>query len=757
MNRYLAMCLCLLALPACADTPAPPPAPATPATAAPATAPVAYNDPVPHDVITEPYTVAQGLSELTARINNLYRKPFQKTLAPDRTMQVETVIFPDTTTGHEIIGFTRELCADIAHGDLARPAWTIDGRLLLFQGNRVHHKHDGQLVQRTWEGNKFIMNADGTAQQPLVVRFLDAQGNVESTATGIEGKFNILDRRNPRLAYYAIRDKLWQLTLASDPAGPHQARLVVTLATEHRKIIQDISRDGKLLIQDLNADLDRATRKPLYMPHIHLVDLNKKPGDNGFYHHHPFDWGLPEVRSPDGKVLHAADNNYQFHSLKFGKTSDTVVFNYGPMTSVGEYLGWTLDIRNGLEGPPVHGPIGNTSGVNAFGQYESHGRIVGPTTIGLYFSGPANLPDGQRVGSWGLWMRDYAQPDQAPHFLMNAAGGHVAGGESLNPHYFAAHIGVPSAQWRRNVKESDGIVWGDVREMNARLAAYTYSDLRGGTRVDRATGKLIWSGQLSNDFRPYRSIPRPLLSPDATKCLFHSSMLMPLDTWVGMYVVVLRRPDPPTALRGEALADGVRLTWEAPPAAHETRRYRIWRSTDGAEPIAIATVDARPYAERAGAYTFTDRAPAGVVRYAATAEEWSGLESDRTSPVARIDRTPDAARDPADAQEAAWTHWDKTPPASPGDFTVRRDDEPGQYRLTWAAPHATHDVRHYHIYYSAAARPEINASARIASPPAGLTAFLDWSAPVDPGLKPTYAITAVDRQGNESTPVFAQP
>ena len=37
-----------------------------------------YEDPVPHEVLAQPYRVCQDLEELTARINNLYRKPHHK-------------------------------------------------------------------------------------------------------------------------------------------------------------------------------------------------------------------------------------------------------------------------------------------------------------------------------------------------------------------------------------------------------------------------------------------------------------------------------------------------------------------------------------------------------------------------------------------------------------------------------------------------------------------------------------------------------
>ena len=35
-------------------------------------------DPVPHELMTQPYRVVDDLEEITSRINNLYRKPFRK-------------------------------------------------------------------------------------------------------------------------------------------------------------------------------------------------------------------------------------------------------------------------------------------------------------------------------------------------------------------------------------------------------------------------------------------------------------------------------------------------------------------------------------------------------------------------------------------------------------------------------------------------------------------------------------------------------
>ena len=89
------------------------------------------------------------------------------------------------------------------------------------------------------------------------------------------------------------------------------------------------------------------------------------------------------------------------------------------------------------------------------------------------------------------------------------------------------------------------------------------------------------------------------------------------------------------------------------------------------------------------------------------------------------------------------------PPAVEGLTVVAEPDAKGQYRLKWAAS-AAGDVRYYNVYFSAKGRPEAVQARRIASLPATSTEYLDWAAPVTG--KAHYAVTAVDRQGNESPP-----
>ena len=715
----------------------------------PASAPAKFVDPVPHAAITEPYKVVQDLDELTARIDNLYRKPFDKTIDKDGFMQVETVIFRDTTTGHEIAALTRELCSDMDHGDLGRPAWTCDGRRILFMGTRGYRDVDGRIVRSEWPGHKYQMNADYTGQRALYVKYkdrnVDKDGREIARSAGIYSKYNILDPDDPRYAYYAVNDKLWRVTISD--AGDSDAELLCQLATPQTKIIQDISTDRKLLIQDANADPDRQTKKLPYMPEIHLIDLAKKPGEKGHYYHHPFDYGLPEVTDAKGTIIHSATNNYQFHSLAFGKNPKTIGWNYGPMTSVGEPLGYSLDISNGLDGPPTHGEVNSSGGVNPFGQYESHGKMVGGgSTLGLYFGGNVKV-DGKDIGGWGLWIRDFADDRSLPRFLMTCPGGHVAGGNSRNPNVYAAHIG---AQWREKVKESDGIAWGLVTDDKAKLLCYTYSDLRGGIKKDRATGKITWSGMNNNDFRPYSSIPRPVLSPDATKLWFHSCMLQPCEEWVGMYVCTVRPPDAPESLTPKYADGKVTLTWQAPKNCQETKAFHVYRDNNGKgfEEVGTVPISPRP---ADGKYTYADAIPGdGHYVYMVTAEEWSTLEGKQSNGV--VVQVKGSEVDCGKAEARA--KWDDTPPSAVTGFAVAKEaDEDGQYRLKWGKNPAK-DLRHYNVYFSSTGKPEISPKRRIVSPPASMTEYLDWSAPI--GTEAYYAITAVDRQGNESQPTFAE-
>ena len=317
-----------------------------------------------------------------------------------------------------------------------------------------------------------------------------------------------------------------------------------------------------------------------------------------------------------------------------------------------------------------------------------------------------------------------------------------------------------SAGWRAKVKESDCIVWGYASQGKGEILCHTYSDVRGGLQKDRATGKYAkWSGMDNNDWRPYSAIPRPLLSPDATKLWFHSSMLMPAEEWVGIYVATIRRPDPPKDLstakaHGEDESGSV-LWWGAADSVFEAKTCHVYRGdsegknlTEVKEMAAISAADKDRLCYVSGDST----AKVGEeYSYAVTTEDWSGLESDTTSEILVVVQEKDGPKFLRNLKPVKG--WDKTPPPRVTGFTVTKEpDEDGQYRLKWDKNPAK-DLRHYSIYFSTKGQPEISQKRLIMSPPASMTEYLDWSAPLGaPAVY--YAITAVDRQGNESAPVY---
>ena len=95
--------------------------------------------------------------------------------------------------------------------------------------------------------------------------------------------------------------------------------------------------------------------------------------------------------------------------------------------------------------------------------------------------------------------------------------------------------------------------------------------------------------------------------------------------------------------------------------------------------------------------------------------------------------------------------WDKTAPRPVARFAATRTKE-GLLQVTWRAS-SDRDLRYYNLYASSQGEPEVSQPRLLVSPAHDQTSYLDWSAGKAEVMH--YAITAVDRQGNESAPVFA--
>jgi len=325
---------------------------------------------------------------------------------------------------------------------------------------------------------------------------------------------------------------------------------------------------------------------------------------------------------------------------------------------------------------------------------------------------------GHYKGNMALWVQ---LPGQVPQMLADVPDGHATWC-GRDPEWFFGAIGpgrTKDAQYARR------LVAGNADGKTVKIVCTPYDRRR-------------------PDDGGYGALPLPTQSRDGNKCWFHSSMLMPTDKQTGSYIAVFRRPYAPVELAVTDTPGPVTLRWKPHPVNYEVKGYHVYRSDDGGETFAEVTKQAVPGRE------FVDRtAKLGqTYLYAVTAEEWSRLESDVTSPKITVHvKTPKAL---VVASGDVETGWDKTPPATPAGFEAQIDD--GLIVLSWR-PVEDKDFRYCSIYASCEDTPETVQKRLLVSPTHEQTHYIDWTAPK--GKAVHYAITAVDRQGNESAPAYA--
>lgn len=196
----------------------------------------------------------------------------------------------------------------------------------------------------------------------------------------------------------------------------------------------------------------------------------------------------------------------------------------------------------------------------------------------------------------------------------------------------------------------------------------------------------------------------------------------------------------PTGLAGKALQKGVELTWETPKTsvrgeeAPVIEGYNIYRNAPGAvfdefaPPINSAPVKGN---------TYTDTPAYGEHAYRVSAVAMSGtpmIQSAISTPV--------------------WvTFKDLMPPPAPASLETLI--EPNAVRLVWTAVEAA-DLAGYKLYRTEGVGHETQireAGTIPLGPVVTETYFRD--ARTDPGIAYRYAVTAVDKSGNESTRVLS--
>lgn len=627
-------------------------------------------------------TIYQDLDEATARIARLADKPYEKLIDKDGYYQSETLIFKDVQTGREIWSLTQDQSKDLANIE-RRPVFSCDGSVMSMVSTRVYFDPQHRLRDEKYE-HHFLIDADLTHRRYL-------WSNLNGKPTALPGKFDTWDEQKPRTLYYVAEDHLYRVALGNGVLD-NQAEAIYTFPDKTRRILQNIDDQDRLCIQDWNAA--KASDKT---PMFYIIDVTKKPGDPGFARSHSLRYNITGVAG------HDPHNEYHVHDISIERGRGRVSWNYGPMTDVGETVNFSVPVDN-LDATPQ--PLDPKT--DPYGQYHSHGdySIDGSQ---VYFAGPLviNGKEDSASGSWGIWV---ARLNRKPVYT----GARIGSGHTTwcgnDPDWWFANCSDQEVSSWMDKQWFGTIVAGNADGTGVQILCKPYDRKRGGKFG-------------------YDAIPRPTQSPDATKCWFHSGMLMPSNEFTGSYIVVFRHPYAPTDLK---FADG-RLTWTPHAVTQEVKGYFIYRK-DGqgwtqlnADPV-TATSFAPPQASG---------------QYMVSSVEWSGLESDVSSPTITL---------PAGTVGEPVKDWDRSPPQAPSGFSATREGT-GQYRLGWEGP-PDKDVRYYNLYFSSQSRPQAVQQRRFASPARSVTSYLDWTAPkAGPAY---YAITAVDRAGNESQAVFAE-
>ncbi|HEX9983721.1 MAG TPA: hypothetical protein VGF69_10690 [Thermoanaerobaculia bacterium] len=199
-------------------------------------------------------------------------------------------------------------------------------------------------------------------------------------------------------------------------------------------------------------------------------------------------------------------------------------------------------------------------------------------------------------------------------------------------------------------------------------------------------------------------------------------------------IVPLPVAQAPAGVTAAARADGVMLTWERPTRAVTGEEapivagYNVYRIAEG-ETLGDFTIPVNT--SPVTATTYIDTPPYGNHTY-------------RVSAVASFDR-PSIESEASAAVSALFK--DLESPPAPASITVLLETK--VVRLLWDAVDVP-DLNGYNVY-----RTEGTARLKLTPYPARQTHFGDEA--IDLGITYVYSVTAVDKAGNESAPVVAQP
>ena len=658
--------------------------------------------------------------------------------------QPETLCFADTKTGHEVWRMTAAPNKNnYYHNDIAVSPWSADGRRMGLTSWRARR---GGERRNLW----MVVDTDGSRLRPTVntpgyMHWSPLLPDVYYTFGGVR----FMDVKSEG-------NVLYKVTVTDEGPATTMTPLITYPQPErggygNRKFI---SADGKMFVTMTsvsNPNWTRGANVPEYemyfIPSIIFPEEQARPllekgytvnREFGDYLARPYTKGRyhDAYLLGDGTYYYAIDREIGYWRIKtLGSapdggakfTGDDGKHHFGEI--IPEYVRkkgkrddpWT---ENQYPGHPGFDRWGEMVNIANYDTVDEKGNFkIGCTVYDFINHRPV-------TGSW------IPQTDGSVHCDWHAY-----------------------ADWCVVSVEKGEFSYGD-----ARIECFPY-DKRGENFI------VCYTHNFLNGGKAYYNYIRPAQSPDGTKVAFHSDMLNSKAS-PDCYWAVCYYPKPPVNLKAAAAAEGgVKLTWEMPtyttrgwpkktdppPPAREIKTFHVWRAPTPGGPwkeVGSLDVQYKVNVERAimeaTNLEFTDKAPDGTHYYAMTSEEYSRLESRELSEIIKVTVLGAGRTVTAEAgAKAGQADFYKQAPAPPWNVTARPSPTPGQVQLSWEEPN-DRMVRYYNVYYSTTGAPIVQQKCRIASVPVGTKSYLDWLA--DPEKDGRYAVTSVDRQGNESTP-----
>ena len=691
----------------------------------------------------------QNLDEMFRRKGRLEKNPWPHADLENAftrlDWQPETLCFTDTRTGREIWRMTATPNKNnYYHNDIAVSPWSADGRRMGLVGWRGRK---GGERRPLW----MVVDTDGSRLRPTVntqpyMHWSPLLPDVYYTFGGV--RFMGVQSQN---------NVLYKVTVTDDGPATTMTPLITYPRLErggygNRKFI---SADGKM-----------------FVAMVSISNPNWKRGSNVPEYEMYF---IPSIIFPDGDARPLLEKGYSVNR-EFGdylsKPYTKGRYHDAYLLGDGTYY-YAIDRQIGYwriktlgSAPDGGAKFTGDDGKHNFGEIipeyvRKKGKLNDPWKENQYPGHPGFDRWGEMVN-----IANYDSVDEKGQFKIGCSVYDFINHRPVTGSWIPQTDGSVHCDWHAYADSCVvSVEKGKYSYGDARIECFPY-DKRGENFV------VCYTNNFFNGKGGYHNYIRPAQSPDGTKVAFHSDFLNSAKS-PDCYWAVCYYPKPPTDLKATAAADGgVKLTWkmptytkrgwpkktDSPPPAREIKAFHVWRAPAPLGPWReIGSVDVvyKVNVQRAimqpTHLEFIDRPPDGTHFYATTSEEYSRLESRQLSEIVRVTVVGGNTVGPAAiAAKAGQENFWKRPPAPPKNVTAQKTNTPGHVQLAWEEPDDD-KVRYYNIYYSTAGVPAVNQRSRIASLPVGTKQYLDWLA--DPNKDGRYAITSVDRHGNESSAV----